>query len=211
MMPRPMAEKGVDLFLDALQMDLFPSEDMERLFGVQGPRSNDPDSMYMKIDSPFGSSRMHIGQAVYGAWTTLRNYGLLHREALVEALMDGRMDEFFTWLLQQSMTSDGGKSSDLSYYLQAMHNGGLAKIPWEILPTAPAVKSKRPFYLPRNTVVVLEGLSSEQGRQLNGKKGKMVGRDEDRYHVKLEGSEELKRLQPKNVFQVIQTPHHSAL
>lgn len=34
MMPRPMAEKGVDMFLEAIQDDMFSAESLERLFGV---------------------------------------------------------------------------------------------------------------------------------------------------------------------------------
>ncbi len=201
-----MAEKGVDLFLEALRDDMFPAESMERLFGVQGPSEGDPDSMFIEVDSPMGAMPLHIGQIVFGSWITLRNYGLLQREALVEAMMDARMDELFTSLLQQTITWDGRKSADLSYYMKALHDGGLAKVPWEFLPTASAVKTKKPFYLPKDTAVTVDGLSSEQGLALNGKKGTIVDRDELRYLVKMEGSEEVKRLQPKNVFQIIKAP-----
>ena len=76
--------KGVDYFIAAVKDNILPMEAIEGWFGI-----NMDGSSRINV----GADAMPVGRAMLGAYTTFRNYGMLHRQALIQAVGEGRMPE----------------------------------------------------------------------------------------------------------------------
>eukprot|EP00854_Cymbomonas_tetramitiformis_P029467 gene29467-36703_t len=78
---KPVIERGTQLFFSAINEDKFPQECAERLYGV---KMNDP-----------------VGRLVYNCWVTLVKYaGVASEEGINDAMLQGRMPEYFEGLVQ---------------------------------------------------------------------------------------------------------------
>jgi hypothetical protein len=161
-LPRQAAEAAVALLYKSVDSDTFPPEQVERWFGLKMLDKSDGscarEEDYMKIYSPlFGEERkVPIGSVVLGAYQSFERHGLLDKENMVQALLEGRIAEYFEWLLRQTHEGDC-----ISYFTKALHESDLSMIPWQLPPGVSApVGLRAPFMIEHGTHVLLDGLES---------------------------------------------------
>jgi hypothetical protein len=208
-LPRQAAEAAVALLYRSLDTDTFPSEQVERWFGLKmlktsrGSSGTEEDHIDVYSHLSGGTERIAIDNVVLGAYISFRRHGLLDKETMVQALLEGRMAEYFEWMLRQTHRGDC-----ISCYTQALYESDPNIIPWQLPPGVSApVGLRAPFMIEPGTTVLLDGLESERGNQLNKSFGTVVCQDYERYHVKVGGgssseAEEVIRIKPSNVFRL---------
>ena len=88
-------QAAVGTFFNALYSDLYPPENMEKIFGVCETTS--------------------VGKVVYNAWLTLKLRGKVSEANVTSAIAGGRLPQFFEAAIR-SLGPD-----EQSYYLSLIH------------------------------------------------------------------------------------------
>jgi hypothetical protein len=169
---------------NAIAADMYPQEDVERYFGIK-----------MSQLSSYGNVKDYPpGQLMLGAWRSLFLHGKLNRYRIAAALAEDRLQEYFESKIRANAM--------LSYYTLELVERNFAGVEWELLPRTPndnALWDEGPLPLEPHDRIVVRGLVSAKGMLLNGRHGMVVGKDKERYQVRVAGTREPIRLKPENV------------
>jgi len=137
-MAKGLAEEYYGHLMKAIDLNLFPAKHHEGVFGIRmdaGPT--------VTMGHPFegGKKEKWLGNIVFGSWITLHMNGQLKKEPFVEALMAGRLPQWF----EEQIRND----PKMSYYAKALVDGDLfGQIQWD--------REKLKLFDPKSRLVCLD-------------------------------------------------------
>ena len=114
-----MIKRGVDLFFDAIDSDLYPCVGVDYIFGIQ--------MLEVSVNIP---SLLPVGALVFSVWQGMRHFKKINKESVTQALISGTLPQFFekeALNLLNEMDPQGKTEN----YTSLLKKKGFDKIKWD--------------------------------------------------------------------------------